>query len=74
MNKENKESRTSSRSTNSAKRRIQSKYVHLINHKIKTEAYYFHLRETLEKHTEKFKIEITLRLRQGLGLSKGKKS
>lgn len=61
MNKENKESRApSSRSTNSAKRRIQSKYVNLINHKIKTEAYYFHLRrETLEKHTEMFKIEIT---------------
>lgn len=48
INKENKES---SRSTNSTKRRIQSKYVNLINHKIKTEACYLRLgRETLEKH------------------------
>ena len=51
MNKANKESSTSSRLTNSTKRRTQSKYVNLINHKIKTEAYYLCLgRETLEKH------------------------
>lgn len=51
MNKENKESNRSSRSTNSTKRRTQIKYVNLINHKIKTEAYYLCLgREILEKH------------------------